>query len=211
MTSSQSAYSYFHAAELDAVDNYKLLTGLVVPRPIGWIGSVSAHGHQNLAPYSFFNAASAHPPTVLFSAGVNPRIKDSAANVIETGEFTVNIVTIETAEAMNMSAGEYGSHVDEFAATGLTAVVGRNVNAPRVAEATATLECRLTHSHEIGPEGQAPSNLVMFGEVVGYHIADRVLDGTRIRPHELAAIGRLAGSGYATTTDGFFELHRPKV
>lgn len=208
MTPREPTHRYFDAAELDSVDNYKLLTGLVVPRPIGWIGSVSAEGHQNLAPYSFFNAVSAHPPTVLFSAGVHPRVKDTAANAVETGEFTVNIVTIETAEAMNLTAGDFGD-VDEFEAAGLTALAATNVNAPRVAEATATLECRVTHTHDLGFAGHPPSNRVIFGEVVCYHVEDRVLDGTRIRADELGAIGRLAGSGYATTTDGYFELHRP--
>lgn len=211
MTSTGHVHRAFDADELGTVDHYKLLTGLVVPRPIGWIGSVSSDGAFNLAPFSFFNAVSPDPPTVLFSAGVNPRIKDTAANVVASGEFTVNIVTTETAEAMNMTAGEYGPDVDEFDVAGLTPTLGERVGAPCVAEATACLECRVSHVHDIGRPDQHPTNRVIFGEVLRYHVAERVLDGTRIRAHELAAIGRLAGSGYATTTDGYFELDRPEV
>ena len=204
-------HTFFDASELDETNNYKLLSGLVTPRPIGWIGSVSPDGHYNVAPFSFFNAISGHPPTVLFSAGVNPRIKDSPANVIATGEFTVNIVTDETAEAMNVTAGEYAPDVDEFEVAGLTAVPGMIVKAPRVAEATASLECRLSHTFDVGPDGGPPSNRVIVGEVVAYHVAERVLDGTRITASELKSIGRLAGPGYARTSPGLFDMPRPQV
>lgn len=199
----------FDPDTLSPTECYKLLTGLVVPRPIGWIGSVSASGHHNLAPYSFFNAVSAHPPTVLFSSGRSDRIKDTLANVLATGEFTVNIVTEEVAEAMNITAGEYEAEVDEFEVAGVTPAFGRAVAAPMVAEATARFECRVsTHVH-IGPDGGEPSNTVVFGEVKAFHVADRVLDGTRIDAAELRAIGRLAGSSYARTADVLFEMVRP--
>ena len=199
----------FDSAALSPNECYKLLTGLVVPRPIGWIGSVSPAGHRNLAPYSFFNAVSADPPTVLFSSGRSDRIKDTLANVLATGEFTVNIVTEEVAEAMNTTAGEYGPDVDEFEVAGLTGVRGQVVAAPMVAEATARFECRVSAHVDIGPDGGDATNTVVFGEVQVFHVADRVLDGTRIDAAELRAIGRLAGSSYARTADSLFELVRP--
>lgn len=199
----------FDPETLSPTECYKLLTGLVVPRPIGWIGSVSATGHHNLAPYSFFNVVSAHPPTIMFSSDRSARLKDTLTNVLDTEEFTVNIVTEEVAEAMNVTAGEYGAEVDEFEVAGLIPVFGRVVSAPMVAEATARFECRVrTHLH-VGPDGGEPSNTVVFGEVQAFHVADRVLDGTRIDAAELRAIGRLAGSSYTRTSGALFEMVRP--
>ena len=189
-TPKTTAWKSMRVEDLEVVDRYKLLTGLVVPRPIGWIGSRSADGQPNLAPFSFFNALGHHPPVVVFSVGVSPRVKDTAANVAETGVFTVNIVTAETVEAMNASAEEFPPDIDEFEAAGLTAVPGTVVDAPMVAEATATLECRLFDSIDLKPDGDEASYRVFFGRVEVFNVAERVLDGTRILRDELQAIGR---------------------
>ncbi|NNC80393.1 MAG: flavin reductase family protein [Acidimicrobiales bacterium] len=204
-------HTTFATADLDATNCYKLLTGLVTPRPIGWIGTKGADGIDNLAPYSFFNAISAEPPTVLFSVGIGHHVKDSAANAVASGEFTVNIVTDETVEAMNVTAGEHPPHISEFDVAGLTPLPSTLIDAPRVAEATAQLECRVSDVHDIVSSNGEASNRVIFGEVVAIHVADRVLDGTRIRPDLLRSIGRMAGSGYTKTGDGLFQLERPTV
>lgn len=189
------------------VDRYKLLTGLIVPRPIGWIGSADRDGIANLAPYSFFQAVATNPPVVLFSAGVSGgRIKDSLANVRSSGVFTANLVDVELASAMNETAAEVAPDVDEFGIAGLTAKRFGTVDAPGVAEAKAVLECRVIDEKVIGDADQ--SNVIVFGEVVCFHIADEVLDGTRIDPVTLDAVGRLAGSNYATTRD-LLVLDRP--
>jgi len=189
------------------VDRYKLLTGLIVPRPIGWIGSADRDGIANLAPYSFFQAVATNPPVVLFSAGVSGgRIKDSLANVRSSGVFTANLVDVELASAMNETAAEVAPDVDEFGIAGLTAKRFGTVDAPGVAEAKAVLECRVIDEKVIGDADQ--SNVIVFGEVVCFHIADEVLDGTRIDPITLDAVGRLAGSNYATTRD-LLVLDRP--
>lgn len=189
------------------VDRYKLLTGLIVPRPIGWIGSADRDGIANLAPYSFFQAVATNPPVVLFSAGVSGgRIKDSLANVRSSGVFTANLVDVELASAMNETAAEVAPDVDEFGIAGLTAKRFGTVDAPGVAEAKAVLECRVIDEKVIGDADQ--SNVIVFGEVVCFHIADEVLDGTRIDPATLDAVGRLAGSNYATTRD-LLVLDRP--
>ena len=110
----------FRPAELSGVDAYKLMIGLIVPRPIGWVGTVAADGTRNLAPYSFFNCVSAAPPTVIFSPGrrgrnaAAPDHKDTLSNVRSSGVFTINLVTEELAEAMNLTSGEYLPDVDEF-------------------------------------------------------------------------------------------------
>ena len=195
----------FDAETLERTDRYKLLSGLIVPRPIGWIGTRAADGTLNLAPYSFFNLIVGTPPTVMFSPSTAERTKDSLANARDTGEFTVNIVTEETAEAMNLTSGEYPPEVDEFAVAGLTPVPGETVAAPLVAEAKANLECRVTQIVEIG---DPPGAAVVFGRVQRIHVDPAVLDGTRIDHTELRAVGRLAGEGYATTRDRF-EMKRP--
>jgi flavin reductase (DIM6/NTAB) family NADH-FMN oxidoreductase RutF len=196
----------FETEELTTRDAYKLLSGVVVPRPIGWIGTRREDGSFNLAPFSFFNVVSTNPPTVLFSGGRHPdRPKDSVALAERTGEFTVNIVSEEVAEAMSMTSGAYDEGEDEFAIAGLTPVVGTMVSAPMVAESPANLECRVVHVMDIGQAGKA--RLVM-GEVVALHIREDVLDGTRIDADALRAIGRMAGSTYIHTRDRF-EIERP--
>lgn len=197
----------FLVDDLEGVEGYKLVTGLVVPRPIGWIGSTSPDGVDNLAPYSFFNAVSGDPPTVVFSPGAGPGTrKDTADNVAASGEFTVNIVTDEVAEAMNATSAGLPADADEFAHAGLTAIAGAVVDAPRVAEAKAQMECRVTHRLHVGREGGG--NWLFVGEVVAFHIDEDLLDGTRVDQARLGAIGRHAGNMYSRTHD-LFTMIRP--
>lgn len=209
----------FVTADQSNTDNYKLMTGLVVPRPIGWIGSWSASDGDstdrrservaNLAPYSFFNAVSGNPPTIIVSAGVRPGRKDTHANLEDSGEFTVNIVSEALGEAMNNSAAELGVGESEFDLTELTAVPATIVDAPMVAQAPAVLECRVVNRVEIGPDDGPTSNVVFFGRVEVIHVDDQILDGTRIRHDLLKPLGRLAGNGYSTVADSMFDLIRP--
>ncbi len=197
----------FLVDELEGAEGYKLVTGLVVPRPIGWIGSTSPDGVKNLAPYSFFNAVSGDPPTVVFSPGAGPGTrKDTADNVKVSGEFTVNIVTDEVAEAMNATAAGLPADVDEFAHAGLTAIGGVVVDAPRVAEAKAQMECRVSHQLPVGRRGGG--NWLFVGEVVAFHVNEDLLDGTRVDQAGLGAIGRHAGNMYSRTHD-LFTMIRP--
>lgn len=198
----------FATSDLSYVDGYKLLTGLVVPRPIGWIGTVDADGRPNLAPYSFFQAVASHPPTVLYSVGVNDGDeKDSLINARATGEFTCSIVGMEVAAGMNQTAAELEHGESEFSFAGLTPEPSIDVKAPRVAEARASFECRVVQMVELG--NQPNINVVVFGEVVRFHVDDEILDGTRIDHAKLDAVGRMAGNGYATTRERF-ELIRPQ-
>jgi len=198
----------FAPGDLAGIDRYKLLIGLVVPRPIGWVGTVAADGTRNLAPYSFCNVVAGTPPTVLFSPGRRRGTpKDSLANVLETGEFTINIVDEALAEAMNLTAGEYGPEVDEFELAGLESVPGEVVSAPLVVAAPANLECRLIQTVDLG---DPPTNTVVFGSVERIHVRSDLLDGTRVDPIGLKAVGRMAGSGYVRTVDGYFEMERPR-
>ncbi len=195
----------FTVADLTGADPYKLSTGLIVPRPIGWIGSISAEGIANLAPYSFFNCVSGAPPTFVFSPGRGGR-KDTLDNVREVGEFTVNIVTEEVAEEMNATSATHPADVDEFEAAGLTAVPSTSIRPPMVGECKANIECVVTQIVDIGHADHG--NALVIGEAVEFHIAESILDGTRVDQRELRAIGRHAGNGYSRSTD-LFDLIRP--
>lgn len=195
----------FDLSELEPRDRYKLLSGLIVPRPIGWVGSRSAAGADNLAPFSFFNMVTGTPPTVLFAPGMAARLKDTLQNVRDTGCFTLSMVTRDLGAAMNLTAGNYPPEVDEFEFAGLAKAEGTAVPAPMVAEAKANLECRVVDIHEIG---SGPAASVVYGEVLCAHVNEQLLDGTRIDLEELDAIGRLAGYWYTGVQD-LFELVRP--
>ena len=172
---------------------YKLLIGCVVPRPIAWVSTVDADGVNNLAPFSSFMGVCGDPPTIAFSSGPREgQKKDTAANAARAGEFVVNVVDDPLAEAMNLTSGEYPPGVDEFALTGLTAVPGVRVGAPRVAEAPISLECRLSQIINVGC---GPHQLVL-GEIVYFHIRDELYNAEtgRIDMHCLHPVARLAGA-----------------
>jgi len=202
------AMTTFKTADLSPTDGYKLTTGLIVPRPIGWIGTYGPDRTANLAPYSFFQAVATNPPVVLFSTGVSATsAKDSLTNARATGVFTANLVDHDLSVAMNETAATVGPEISEFGLAGLTAKEFGSIDAPGVAEAKAVLECRLIDEKTFGDDPDL-HHTVAFGEVVAFHVADEVLDGTRIDAAKLDALGRLAGSGYTTTRDQF-RLERP--
>ena len=187
---------------------YRVLTGVVVPRPIAFVSTRSADGTVNLAPYSFFNAVAYDPPTVVFSSSrnVGSKSKDTLRNVEETGEFVVNIVVDDIAEAMNKTAAEFPEDVDEFEIAGLTAVPSDIVKAPRVVESPVNMECRLEQVVSIGSPTEGHG--LVIGTILLMHIRDDVIDGHRINQSKLKPTGRLAGNMYCHTGDTF-ELTRP--
>ena len=186
----------------------RVLTGVVVPRPIAFVSSMSAAGLVNLAPFSFFNAVAYDPPTIVFSSSrhAGDKRKDTLANIEETGEFVVNVVVDAIAEAMNRTAAEYPTEVNEFAIAGLTPVPSDVVRPPRVAESPANMECRLNQVVPIG-QGRHQHGLVI-GEIVLLHIRDDIIQGHRINHQKLQPTGRLAGNMYCHTAD-VFEMVRP--
>ena len=180
-------------------DNYKLLTNLVVPRPIAWITSLGPTGTVNLAPFSFFNAVSGNPMYIVVGIGRNDdgELKDTAKNIQATGEFAVNLVTEDLFEAMNVSAADFPSDQSELGATGLRTAPSVRIKVPRVAACQAALECKLHSSQALG------QNTLIIGEVVMFHIADHLID-ERLHINGFAPVGRLGSpSMYCRTTDRF--------
>ena len=186
----------------------RVLTGVVVPRPIAFVSTISTEGIANLAPYSFFNAVAYDPPTIVFSSSrrAPTKEKDTLANIEATGEFVVNIVVDDIAEAMNKTAAEYPVNVNEFEIAGLTAAPSDRVKAPRVAESPVNMECRLVQVVPIG--GGDHAHGLVIGEIVLMHVRDDIIEGHRINHQRLRPTGRLAGNMYCHTGD-IYEMVRP--
>jgi flavin reductase (DIM6/NTAB) family NADH-FMN oxidoreductase RutF len=187
---------------------------LIIPRPIGWISSVDEAGVFNLAPYSFFNAVSYQPPTIMFSAGVGSAsdgMKDSVRNIETTGEFVCNLATWETREQMNQSSVAVPPDCDEIALTGLTPIPSKLIAVPRIAQAPVHLECRYLKSVDIPGWSKADDFRVIFGEVVGVHIDDELVTAEGlIDVVKMLAIGRLGYNDYTRVDSGsLFTMERP--
>jgi len=193
-----------------AQDIYKLLIGLIVPRPIAFVSTANAAGARNLAPFSFFTCASADPPIIAFCPMVRGAegVKDTLRNIRETREFVVNIVSEEIAARMNVTSGEYAPDADEFKISGLTSVESDLVKPPRVKQAKASMECRLFQIVDVSARTMGGS--MVLGEVVRFHVEDSIVDHYRVDPERLNAIGRMGGTAYCRTRDRF-DMERPKV
>jgi flavin reductase (DIM6/NTAB) family NADH-FMN oxidoreductase RutF len=180
---------------------YHLLNSLVVPRPIAWVSTVSEAGVANIAPHSYFTVLSPDPPIVCFSSS---GVKDTLRNVRFTADFVVNVVGEELAEQMNLTSADFPHAESEFDFAGLSAAPADLVRAPRLAEAPASMECRLLQVLEIG----STPNHVVIGQVVRFHVAERVWRDGRVDIGLMRPVGRLAGSGYSYTRE-LFRMDRP--
>jgi flavin reductase (DIM6/NTAB) family NADH-FMN oxidoreductase RutF len=192
--------------------NRAIFNAIVAPRPIGWISSLSAAGHVNLAPFSHFNIVSTAPAVILFSCNTpgDRAEKDTLANVRATGEFVYNLATYELREAVNASSTPAAPDIDEFELAGLEKAASVNVRPPRVAASPANLECKVLRIVEIEPElpGDTASNVV-FGRVVGMHIRDEyVMANGRFDTVKAQPLTRLGGIQYAAPGP-IFEMAAP--
>ena len=190
---------------------YKLLVGLVAPRPIALITSMDEEGRLNAAPFSAYNYLCTDPPII--GVGVTNRSsetfvpKDTARNIRRTGEFVVNIVSDEIAAQANETSAEVPPEVDEFVLSGLTPVASEVVRAPRVAESPAQMECKLL---QIVYTSRKPAGgVVVIGEVVRFHVREDLFEDFRIDPAGLDAIGRMAGNTWVRTRERVEHI-RPK-
>ena len=197
-------------ADYQVQDVYKLMVGLIVPRPIALVSTVDRDGVPNVAPFSFFSGVGSNPPTVLFCPTLRAsgdHRKDTLRNVEQTGEFVINVVSDAIASAANATSAEVGPEVDEFQLSGLTAIPSEVVRAPRVAESPAQMECKLL---QVVFTRQAPGGgVIVLGEIVRFHINAELEDNFRIDPAKLDAVGRMAGNTWVHTRDRF-DLVRPK-
>jgi flavin reductase (DIM6/NTAB) family NADH-FMN oxidoreductase RutF len=183
------------------------LKAIVAPRPIGWISTRDAEGRFNLAPYSFFNMVSERPPLVWFSSDGE---KDAVSAARETGEFVANLVSQHLAKEMNATSVDAPRGVSEFDYAGLTPAPSRIVAPPRVAEAHAALECRVTEVFRPkGLDGKASANFVCIGEVVGVHIDEGMLTDGLFDTVKAGNVARLGYLDFCAVTE-LFSMRRPK-
>jgi flavin reductase (DIM6/NTAB) family NADH-FMN oxidoreductase RutF len=187
------------------------LNALVAPRPIGWIGTVTADGAMNLAPFSYFNAFSADPPVVGFAPNAKPGAddaKDTLANVREVGEFTVSIVSAELAAAMNETSRDVPRGDSEFALAGLTAAPSRMIRPARVGEARAALECVVVQIVALPARPGGRASHLVLGEVIGIHIDDALIRDGRVDTLALRQVSRLGYFDYSVV-ESLFDMPRP--
>ena len=198
-------------AEAHPVQLYRLLIGSIVPRPIGWISTVSPLGVPNLAPFSYFNGVGVNPPSLCFSPlnRQDGSKKHTVLNLESTPQFVQNVVPAALANAMNLSSADYGYEESEFEKAGLTPIPSEKVKPPGVRESPVRFECEVHDVVRVG-EGAYAANLVI-GRIVLIHIDEAVLDSEGlVDARKLDLIGRMGGDLYARTTD-LFEITRPKL
>lgn len=190
---------------LETRDAYRLLSSLIVPRPIAFVSTVNLNGIPNAAPFCFFMGVTPTPPTIAFSCiRRGDHKKDTIRNIESTRDFVINIVDENLAQAMNMASGSYPPDMSEFDVTGLTQIPSEIVTSPRISESPIQLECKLKTIIDLG---DVPTSLVI-GEVVCFHVRESLLVDGAVDVKKLRAIGRLGESVYVKTTD-LFDMFRP--
>lgn len=191
-------------------ENYKLLTGSIIPRPIAFITSLSRNGVLNAAPYSYFNIVTANPPMISVSIQrKNGAYKDIARNIIETGSFVVHITDESYIEAINKTAANLPAEESEVELAKLTLVPSNKIKTPGVKEAKIRMECRLEKNIELGGSSAGPACDLIIGEVMCFHIAEELFEDGRIDAYQLQPVSRLAGNNYSSLGEQF-TLERPE-
>jgi flavin reductase (DIM6/NTAB) family NADH-FMN oxidoreductase RutF len=181
--------------------------GVIVPRPIGWVSTMSNAGELNLAPYSYFNGFNSWPQIVGFSS---ESMKDSASFAVETGEFVWSMATYAMRDQMNATSAGLPRGRSEFEFAGLETAPSTLVRPPRVAGSPAALECKVTQMVRLlNTEGQETGGTVVFGQVIGFHIEERFMKNGRF---DLAAVQPIARCGYDeyAVVERVFSLKRPE-
>jgi flavin reductase (DIM6/NTAB) family NADH-FMN oxidoreductase RutF len=181
-------------AYLDPETAYRLITGVVVPRPIAWVTSLSATGVLNLAPFSAFTFVSPKPPMLAISVGRKGGIyKDTAQNILNNEEYVVHIADSSLMKAVHESSTEHPPDVSEVEELRLSTLPGERIKVPRLAAAPVAMECRFRQCLEFG---ETRSRLIV-GEVLVFHIRDGLLNNGKIETEALDPIARIAGPRYA--------------
>ena len=189
-------------------DNYKLLVGSIIPRPIAFVTTQSEEGVVNGAPFSYFNIVSSNPPMVSLSIQrPTGERKDTARNIYGNGEFVVHIVDRDNVGKVNETAASLPPSESEVDMAGLTKVPSTRVSVPGVKESKIRMECQLVESVPFGGDG--PGSDLFIGKIVQFHVDEAIYENGRIDPRGLDAVSRLAGSSYAAIGE-IFSLERPK-
>jgi len=177
-------------------ENYALMSACIVPRPIAFVSTVSGEGLPNLAPFSYFNGITSAPPTLSIAIARKSRgsgRKDTLTNILDTGEFVVNVVSVAMTEGMNRTASDFAPEVNEFEEAGFTEAPAVKVQAPLVKESPVKMECVLYKSIEIG--GMQPgAGFLIIGEIVLFHVDDAIMNEGKIDVQKLDPLGRLSGN-----------------
>jgi|SRR5690625_156952 len=190
-------------------ENYKLLIGSVVPRPIAFVTTVAEDGTVNGAPFSYFNVISSNPP--LLSVSIqrkNGIVKDTARNILENKEYVIHIVDDNNVNEINTTAASLPPNESEIQKANLTLVESEQVSVPGIRESKVRFECILKYSLELDENNSVGSDL-LIGKVVRFHIDKEIYQDGKINPHLLGPISRLAGSDYAKIGE-VFSIERPK-
>ena len=194
-----SEYIQMDPADMERREIYRLLTGSVVPRPIGWASTVNGQGVTNLAPFSFFTVVCVAPPMISLTIARNPdgTEKHTLKNIKEVGDFCFNIVTTPQWKEMVDSANGIPEEESEFDTTGLIPIPSEKVKSPRVKDAPIHFECKFHQVIELGPN----KHPLVIGEVVYFHIDPACMTGGYIDMQKLEPVGRLNGFSYSALGD----------
>lgn len=190
-------------------DNYKLLIGSIIPRPIAFVTTLSTGGVLNAAPFSYFTIVTADPPMVAISVQRKQGVrKDTSRNAIDTGAFVVHIAGESYIDQINQSAAALPPEESEVTLTGLTPVASHLIAVPGIAEASIRMECVLEQAIPLGGTADSPAADLLIGRVVYFHIDENLVDNGHIDPNKLNPVSRLAGSSYAKLGE-IFAIDRP--
>jgi flavin reductase (DIM6/NTAB) family NADH-FMN oxidoreductase RutF len=188
------------AQGLTTAEAYRLIIGCVTPRPIAWITTMDAAGCVNAAPFSSFNYVSHSPPMLAVNIGARDgKLKDTARNIVASGEFVVNIATEADMEIMHQCSAEYAPGVSEVAALGIAVTPSTRVRVPRIASSPIQMECKLEHAIKLG----RGINTLYIGEVLAFHLAPEIYDGHNVDSVKLRPIARMGGPYYAALGEIF--------
>jgi flavin reductase (DIM6/NTAB) family NADH-FMN oxidoreductase RutF len=173
---------------------YKLITGMIVPRPVAWITSLSTNGKVNLAPFSAYGLVTHRPPMLMVSVGKRDgQRKDTGKNIVSQREFVVNVARFDDAAVLHESSADFTYGESEIEHLGLQTVPSVMVGAPRLAKAVAAMECRLREKLEY-PD---VDSIILLSEIVSFHIRDDLIRNGKIDTRELDPLARIGGPNYA--------------
>lgn len=191
---SSPVFTTLDATTMDTATAYRLLVGAVVPRPVAWITTRSKDGVVNAAPFSSYNYVAHSPPMVAVNIGTREgELKDTARNIVDTGEFVINVATLDTMDLMHACSADYPAGASEPDELGIAMLASERVAAPRVAASPIQMECRLERAIPLG----RGLNTLYIGEVLLFHLANAVFDGRYVDSAKMRPIARLGGPLYA--------------